>query len=347
MAFGNQLFQLAQGIIANEQQRKQLELKEEQQDIQIKQAERTFAARERETSAREGFLKLQQDQLALKQQQATSPEAQKTRELEVKMMEAQIADLNARTVERTSGKGQSASVDQVIRMGDRALKIDNDARMARTNSVLAGLLNGEDAPPSVDGDKILEGTEALGISTFDGLLAAKKNSQEELEALAASPGAGTTFIQDRITAMTKKHESLVQAESEARKVFSPSATHGEFTKASPFPQAFTNSMFRNGGSVKSTKMAIWGEDIFASNTNQALDIGIARLRDKNDMNVLRNFIQTFPGKLLDSEGRMTEAGQSQLGGILFNEGVPAETAQEFFRTFNPFLQPGGRPPSTF
>lgn len=325
MSFGDRLFQLAQGIIQNEQRRKQLELQEERQKVEIQQAERSLSFRAKELEARQGFLKVQQEQAELSLNEAKDPETARKRKLENDFFEARIAHMRAETAKLESGTTDSASVSEQLRLGQERERIAKRARTARADATLDSILvNGaESAPLGIDGNAILSGIQD-GIRTVEGLDAAIESAERRVGQIENSR-ATAAAREKRLAEVNDELDRLRAARREIDKVYQPDASLQEFQMSSPHPQSLTQSLYENGRSRGSLKLDIWGQSVFNSTTSRMLDEGLSALREGNP-ELLKQFILLQPAGLLNADGALTPDGRTKLGPLLFSEGVSTKNA---------------------
>jgi len=334
MGFGNQLLQAAQGLIANDQKRQQLELQEEQQKQQSLQAERTFQLREQEVTARQGFLDVQQKQLEAKVAEAASPEAQLKIQLDLDLVSAQIRETDSRTAARSGGV-KTQTVSDTLRLGEAHQKVTNDAKTKRVDVAIIGILDNKTAPPGVDVGAVLGGLNAVGVRSWAGLLGAIENAQKSVRAAENLTNVSNRFKEARLTEVITRRDTLQKTMGALRPIFDAEVTPGEFRDIAPdvWTPAFTNELFANGGTIEGRKLDIWGDSLFASGRGKALDIAIDDLRDGKP-DAMNNFVNTFPGDLLDEDGRITESAIDKLAPYFNAEGIPQAAGIDFIRSFN-------------
>jgi hypothetical protein len=344
MGFGNQLFQLAQGIIANEQKRKQLELQEDAQKQELQQAAKSFQMRQQELAAREGFLKVQQDQAEFNLEQAKDPVIQEKRSLENEILKTELDILKAKFAAGPTSDPLSTS--EQLALGRARQRVDTDAQTLRTNKLFKNLIdNGtKAAPEGVDGQVILDALAPQGIRTWKGLEAAIKSAELEarsggvssrlatIATIAPETPVGQAAIQTA-AATNKRLVDLRAARAEARKVFDMEPTVEEFNEVSPFSPKTNRDMLNLTLPQETHKEIIWGQSIFEKGRDEALDTAVERLKG-GDNNTLRGYIQLNPGKLLNQDGRFTKDSATQFGAFLMGQGVSRETFLDFITEFN-------------
>lgn len=333
MAFGDHLFRLAQGIIANEQNRKRLELQEQQMEAERKQAERTFALRKQEVEARQGFLELQTKQLENKIEMQTDPHTIKMRELEIQFQEARIAEMKARTAETLKGEKGAASLTQEMALGREKQRLDTMAKESRTDTAINNILNSDNAGLDEAGLGIKSSLQEAGVRTWKDLEGAIEHARKDVRS-KESDKAIQILDKSVIEKARTRRDNLIKAKFELRKVYDLPVTPAEFERVSPHSASLNQTMFENALPFEAHKLNIWGNALINQNATQALDVAIKRLRDTGDEELLTNFIKTRPGNLLDDDGRLTDQGALSLGNMMMSEGVPAKNFQNFATNFN-------------
>ncbi len=333
MGFGNQLFQLAQGIIANEQRRQQLEAAEERQEQVTKQAERSFQLRKKEVDARQGFLDIQQKQLENKVTEQASPEAQRKRTLELDFLEARIESMRATA--RVRGEGKEPDPTKLTRLGQESDRIKKSARTARTDLAIRNILDGETSPPGVDPLVAEEGLEGAGVRSWEGLNAAVESAQKDVRSLEVATNIPEEFKVPQLKERIIKRDALVASRAEIQKVFDSEVTQNEFRRAAPsaFPDAFVNELFDTSISVEARKLDIWGDGVFSSGRNQMLDVAVDQFR-KGSATSMEAFVRLFPETILDNEGRIPKGTATKMALYFQSEGIPADATRDFIRVFN-------------
>lgn len=337
MAIGDKIFQLAQGIIANEQNRQRLDLERKQFDFNLKQSEQTLTLRQQELSARQGFLDIQRQQIELQVEKAKDPTAKAKAEAELALTIAQTKHENALT-DKTLGKvGEEVSVIDQLRTAPLKAQLDEDARTARTDTALRLIVGDKDASSfipansQVNFDILNSGLAAAGVSTFKELLAARDAAEKDVRSILASPLAGTDFIAKSQTQIENKAKSIQSAINEARKIFDPPPSRDEFLNVAEgrVDRSLATNMFEKAVPAGTLRLSIWKAPINTTIYNNA--ISLLRLGNSSPF---RNFVRQNPAALLNEQGRLTGDGAVNLGELMLAEGVEPEKVRNFVAEFN-------------
>ena len=239
MAIGQQILQLAQGIIANERQRKQLELQREQFDFQRKQAEQALSTELRTLRAKEEFNQIQQMFAELKLKEARDPEM---KALEIRERQARIAvDESVAAKNRTSANKPRDDISPADTFKQRAV-IDSHVRDLRVAEVLDTVDRGVQSPEA----QALNQRYGIDLATIDtGMITAKRRTregiQQEAENLAkqrenilrqyAGLGALPANVQKEVNDLRYNQQTIEAALNELTKAETQTITRQEFVFA--------------------------------------------------------------------------------------------------------------------
>jgi hypothetical protein len=325
MSIGDQIFQLATGIIQNERQRKRNELEAVQLKDQRKQAEATLSMRAQEVEARQGFLKVQQDQLAARLSEPPDP-------LEIEMKKARIGLLQAQTTAalRTKDgqlKPEKVSITDQKSMLSMRQAIDTRARDNRANVVLQELNEAEDPslvalPAGLDAVAIQDGLQVAGVATVEGMRAKLSANQRQADAL--SRGGLAEMNAAELSRINADISALTLGINEVEKLRTPTPSIQEFLQTSTglLPQDFATQLYMGTRSPLELQHDVWGGPI---NQGQ-FDVAISELNGGQPLTMIK-FIQQNPGIILDNRGQFTPDGGSILSQLLVGNGVSTENTR--------------------
>lgn len=341
MAFGDRLFQLAQGIIQNERQRKQLEIEREQVERQTKQFEKTFGLRVKEVEAQSRINKLREEQLELQAQEQRSPQAQEMARLALELQRARVATERAKAAAAGAPGSEPASVSDRLKLGQARASVIKRVQTQKTNSVVEAILDDNQAalgalvPPdtlaSLNTDVIAEGL-GLGSSgpdapppwrTLEDLDAAIGSEQRLLQA-AETARLPPEAKQTRLAQIEARIRKMQGARAELQKVFQTEPSFAEFQEASQFDRPLTNQIWRDGVPLGTMKLEIWGSALSDSAAGPLLDEAMRSLRDTGQPNAMERFVRMHPGNLLDESGRLSVEGAQRLSTLFHSNGIPPE-----------------------
>jgi hypothetical protein len=338
MGFGNQLFQLAQGIIANERQRKAQEEQAKRFDFQKKQATESLALQKKSIEAKEAFNEIQLQFQQLKLKEAGDDEMQ---DLRRQKLQSEI-DLNKANAAAAGRKGTAASKALppkdifAIRAG-----IDKNARQLRVQKTINSALEDGAVTPipgaEISASVINNGMIAARVRSKEGLETAIESKQREIDiALQATVGLGdiedptVTKLRNDMSVMQSAMDQLLRVESAvvSRSEFVVSA--GQQSGISANDAANIYDTVQRPGALREQ---IFGTGAISSVVyNQAVIDAIGGRTD-----TMAALIRQTPTNLLNDDGKLRDGEASvTLNEWLAAEGIAdADVRNEILREFIP------------
>jgi hypothetical protein len=334
MAFGDRLLQLAQGIIANERQRKQLELRREQLDSERKQAEQTLAMQTRTVEAKEKFNEIQAAFQQLKLQEAQDPEKKereaRKQEAEIKLIEEEAAKWKA---DRLSVDKSPTKTTEIFKQ-DAIIK--RNVKESRSKMVLdairktpVGERKGMQIPGvlPVDPSVISGGLEASNRITLEGMEERGRELNKRRMNLLRQVELGfenlPEDIQNQIRDLEKAEDAITAATTELSKVEAATITETEYIQSAAAVSAWDRDQagrvfneLQQGAAIR--------EQIFGAVPMSRLEL-LVGLKDARagDPETITTLIRRSNSGFLNERGTLAdpEGGADLIKKWLYTEGV--------------------------
>jgi len=327
MGFGNQLFQLAQGIIANERQRKAQEARAEAQDIAVKQAERTFGFKEKELAAREKAIGVQQSQEARAKATALTPEEITERnQIKLDTLKAE-RDIKRAQLEKEKSPDKTTDTGLSATQRIAVLKAGQERHgQIKTDRTSVFISNVADETPQedqgVDLVAVQGAQKARPFRTLEQLDGHITRIGKDIADLSSKPGTDRGILERQLESMKETQKRLHNARSELTKVQVTPVSKAEWDahiRDESIDPETSELLFRSDLNPFARKMEIWG-DTFDPATNMQLERAI-KISQTGQMQPLANWMRLNPGTLLDQAGNFNnEASVRKFTEFLTGEG---------------------------
>jgi hypothetical protein len=325
MSFGDRLFQLAQGIISNERQRKAQELAAERFEFQKKQATESLALQKQTIEAKEEFNEIQRQFQQIKLDEAQDEDAKKLRQdltqSQINLNNAQAARFTA----QATGVGVAAGLKPKdvfqIRTG-----VDNNAREVRVQSTINDIIAGTPPDPipgtGADHTVIAQGLNVARVKSKDALQQKiedkERQIQTQIQAFGGLQGPEETTAIQKLrndqTAMQKAFDELNKIESaivsETEFVLSAASVGG-------ITREIATDMYRNVQPAGVHREAIFGAGALSDIEHRA---AILDLKAGNPSTIVKLIRQTPTDVLVNGRITTEEAG-NQIDNWLTAEGI--------------------------
>jgi hypothetical protein len=325
MSFGDRLFQLAQGIISNERQRKAQELAAERFEFQKQQATESLALQKKTIEAKEEFNEIQRQFQQIKLDEAGDEDAKKLRQdltqSQINLNNAQAARFQA----AAAGTGTATDLKPKDVFQIRT-SVDNNAREIRVQSTINDIMAGTPPDPipgtGADHTVIAQGLNVARVKSKVALQQKiedkERQIQTQLQAFGGLQGPEETTVIQKLrndqTAMQKAFDELNKIESaivsETEFVLSAASVGG-------ITRELATDMYRNVQPAGVHRERIFGAGALSDIEHRA---AILDLKAGNTSTIVRLVRQT-PTDLLDNGILKDQQSIRQLDAWLTSEGI--------------------------